>query len=248
MTESLSHVIILGCGRSGTSIFGEFFEDLLPYAYFSEPSFDDLIHFNFSQPTAIKVPKESSDYPPTLGLSFPLETLLNVIPDPKILYWQVRHPLDAICSLRVGIANNWGHHPKPPDWQAWQTRPLIERCAHHWNYLNSVGFEEVAPLVQVKHFETMLQNPLVFAHKIAAEVGIDIPANRVEIESWANRVQNTNNQHFIEAKTSRNYSRPDHKTRVDRWKENLSDDEVRQILSVITKTARKFGYKLPSYK
>ena len=32
-----AHVVILGCGRSGTSIFGELFEHLEPYTYASEP-------------------------------------------------------------------------------------------------------------------------------------------------------------------------------------------------------------------
>ena len=105
--RGIHHVIILGCGRSGTSIFGELFEDLKPYKYYSEPYFDELLKSDFARPVAVKVPRESPGYPPTLGLSFPLDILLQKIPDPKIIYWQVRHPLDTICSLKVGISYRW---------------------------------------------------------------------------------------------------------------------------------------------
>ena len=109
-----------------------------------------------------------------------------------------------------------------------------------------MGFTAVADLVTVKYFEAMLANPLNFAQTICTELGVDMEANRVGIEYWANRVQNTNNRHFIEAKTSRNYSRPDHKTRIDRWKENLSTAEIQQVWPIIAITAQNFGYSLPA--
>ena len=36
-------IMILGCGRSGTSIFGELFEHLTPYHYLSEPDYEMLL-------------------------------------------------------------------------------------------------------------------------------------------------------------------------------------------------------------
>jgi len=71
-----------------------------------------------------------------------------------------RHPLDTIASLRVGIAKNWGHHPKPPDWRDWLARPLVERCAHHWAYLNTVGYEAVRHLATVTRFSCMVSRRL----------------------------------------------------------------------------------------
>ena len=76
---------------------------------------------------------------------------------------------------------------------------------------------------------------------------IDLPISDHErklIKEWANRVQNTNNKQFVEAKTSRNYSRPDHKTRIDRWKENLTKEEVKRIVPIAEETAKQFGYEL----
>ena len=240
----LHHVIILGCGRSGTSIFGELFEHLEPYTYYSEPFFDDLLQLDFTLPIAVKVPKESINYPPTPGLSFPLTNLLAEIPDPKSFYWLVRHPLDTICSLRVGISKDWGHHPKPPDWRDWLERPVIERCSHHWNYINSLGYKHLHALAGVKYFEEMIRTPRPFANAICKEIGLDIEAHELALSEWANRVQNTNNEHFVEAKTSRNYSRADHQTRIDRWKENLSMEEIKRVIPILRKTAKQFGYSL----
>lgn len=238
------HVVILGCGRSGTSIFGELFEHLSAYTYLSEPVFGEYLESDFNRPMATKVPAEDAKFESVPGLSFPLERLLADVPGPIRFYWIVRHPLDAICSLRPGIANNWGHHPRPPDWQDWLSRPLLERCAHHWNYLNSVGYSAIAYLATVKRFEDMIRNPRVFANGIGEEVGLKAPENNDELSQWAQRVQDTNNEHFVEAKTSRNYSRPDHTKRVSRWTENLTPGEVEALTPIVLQTARQFGYDL----
>lgn len=239
------HVIILGCGRSGTSIFGELFEHLEPYTYYSEPPFANLTTYNYASPVAVKVPQESPGYPPSPGLSFPLETWLATVPEPYRIYWQVRHPLDTICSLRVGIANRWGHHPRPPDWQEWLGRPLLERCAHHWKYINSVGFASVAERAIITRFERVVADPASFAQRISQEVGIDATLHHASLTAWAQRVQNTNNARFIEAKTSREYSRSDHAVKVGRWRENLSEEEIAQVVPIIRSTAARLGYVMP---
>nr|WKN36845.1 hypothetical protein K4G66_31250 [Tunicatimonas sp. TK19036] len=239
-----AHVIILGCGRSGTSIFGELFDHLSTYHYLSEPPFEALLSLNYAQPTAIKVPKESKGFPPDTGLSFPLSMLLSTIPQPRHFFWQVRHPLDTICSLKVGISRNWGHHPQPPDWKDWVHRPLIEQCAHHWNYINTIGFSAVAEQVVVTRFEDMLANSYQFAAGIAQQVSLNEKENASEILAWAERVQNRNNEKFVEAETSRAYSTTDHSIKVGRWKENLSDEEISLARPIIEETARRFGYTM----
>ena len=239
--NSLAPVLILGCGRSGTSIFGELFEHLTPYTYQSEPLFSDVMQADFLTPQAIKVPHESAGFTPTPGLSFPLNDLLQKLPDVKIL-WIVRHPLDAISSLRIGIANNWGHHPRPPDWRDWISRPLVEQCAHHWAYINATGFNQVAAMATVFHFEHMIEDPKAFAYRVCECIGLSPHSHEQDLCQWANRVQDTNNERFVEAKTSRNYSRPDHSVRVGRWRENLTLAEVECVLPLVNKTAQRFGY------
>ena len=190
LTFTMKHVCILGCGRSGTSIFGELFEHLSDYTYYSEPDYYKLSTFDYTKPVAIKVPRPAENQLPSPGLPFVLEEFLEVFPEPRIIFWQVRHPLDTICSLRVGISKNWGHHPRPPDWQDWLDRPLLEQCAHHWDYLNSVGYHQIQDIAHINRFEEMILQPLQTAQQICQLAGIDIEKNDTAIRSWAKRVQN----------------------------------------------------------
>jgi len=238
------HVLILGCGRSGTSIFGEFFQHLNAYQYFSEPAYAAVKQIDFSQPVAIKVPTVSPEFPPTEGLSFPLEDLLHTIPKPLTIFWQVRQPLDTICSLKVGISKNWGHHPRPLDWKNWLDQPLIKQCTHHWNYLNTVGYEKVADLVHLSRFEEAILDTENFAHRVCELANINVEEEAKNITNWCNRVQNTNNSKFVEAETSRAYSTKDHRVKVGRWRENMTEEEVAMVLPMIKETAMKFGYNL----
>jgi len=234
--------MILGCGRSGTSIFGELFEHIPFYRYSSEPAFDRVFSADFGVPQAFKVPRESAGFEvPEPGLSFPMGLLRTRVPGMKY-FWIVRHPLDAIASLRVGISKNWGHHPRPPDWRDWLRRPLLERCAYHWAFLNMQGYNQVASFAALRTFEDMIRNPLEFAQGICREIELDPHSVAEALASWACRVQDTSNDAFIEAKTSRSYSRPDHSRRIGRWRENLSQADVMQVWPIVAKTAERFGY------
>ncbi len=234
--------MILGCGRSGTSIFGELFEQIPAYEYRSEPPFEDVMAADYSHPQAFKVPRDSDRYgTPEPGLSFPLPVLIAHRPDMRF-FWIVRHPLDAIASLRVGIAQNWGHHPRPPDWQAWLDRPLVEQCAHHWAFLNTRGFGQVADIAKVVRFEEMIADPLGFARHVAGSLGLTDADTDAALVAWAGRVQDSNNERFVEAETSRGYSRPDHSRRVGRWHENLSAADVALAWPMVAEAAERFGY------
>ena len=238
-----AHAMVLGCGRSGTSIFGELFDGLGDYAYRSEPPFAEVMTADFSTPQAFKVPHESPGFPAAPGLSFPLRDYLSVAPD-ATLFWIVRHPLDAVCSLMVGIEKDWGHHPRPPDWRDWLDRPLLERCAHHWAFLNTAGFRQVDGIARVVRFEAMIADPLAFAKGVCAEVGADAAAEAAHLERWSARVQDTNNAAFIEARTSRGYSRPDHERRVGRWRDSLTRQDAQNLWPILAEGARPFGYGL----
>ena len=239
------HVLILGCGRSGTSIFGELFEHLPEYTYFSEPPFSEMIDFKFETPVAVKVPKSSEGFPATMGLSFPLDVMKSTVPVDTSWFWQVRHPLDAIASLKVGIANDWGHHPRPADWTEWRKRSLIEQCAHHWTWINTHGFRAVRDIATVCRFESLIRDPLRFSIEICENAAINWKQHEANIASWCDRIQDTNNERFVEAKTSRRYSRPDHSRRVGRWRENLTEEDVRLAIPIVRSAASQFGYDLP---
>ncbi len=234
--------MILGCGRSGTSIFGEFFDHNPLYTYRSEPPFEDVMDADYGTPQAFKVPRDSDRFgTPLPGLSFPLAAMRERRPDMRF-FWIVRHPLDAIASLRVGIALDWGHHPRPPDWRDWLDRPLVARCAHHWAFINLHGYGQVRDIAEVVTFEAMISDPRAFARSVCRGLGIDPGEIADALDGWADRVQDTNNERFVEAETSRGYSRPDHSRRVGRWRENLAADEVNLAWPIVAEAAAQFGY------
>lgn len=240
-----AHALILGCGRSGTSILGELFESLPGVTYASEPRLDDLPAIAANKTLVVKVPQVvANDTPP--GLPAAPDDLYRALPTPLVVIWQVRHPLDAICSLRVGISQNWGHHPRPPDWLDWQRRPLLEQCAHHWAVINGAGYELVRTVAVLNRFEDMIGDPRTTADTMVRSIGIDPESVTAELAAWSQRVQDTNNEHFVEAITSRRHSRPDHARRVGRWRENLSSEEVAAVLPIVAPAASLFGYDLPS--
>jgi hypothetical protein len=65
------------------------------------------------------------------------------------------------------------------------------------------------------------------------------------LRAWARRVQDRDNDDFEEAECSKSYSRPDHRTKVGRWRENLSAAEVGDLAPLVAETAARFGYRLP---
>ena len=239
------HICILGCGRSGTSIFGEFFDHLSNYTYYSEPLFSALEGINYSQPVAIKVPAQDNENDFFDGLSFDLDKFLQIFPEDHLLFWQVRHPLDAISSLRIGIDDNWGHHPRPKDWKSRLSQPLLEKCAYHWNFINTNGYQQVRDRVVINTFEEMILDPLATARKLCQLANINFEKNQSAIMEWVNRIQNENNEKFVEAECSKPYSRKDHSKKVGRWQENLAEADVAAILPYIGQGAKNFDYQLP---
>ena len=240
-----SHVIVLGCGRSGTSIFGELFAGLPGYTYFSEPPFEALAGYDYGAPVAIKVPKPTAGRLGSPGLPFLVDDLFAAVPEPREIFWLLRHPLDAICSLRVGIARDWGHHPRPPDWESWLSAPLPRRCARHWVHINTQGYEQQRDMAKLLRFKDMIRDPLEFAQGICGQVGLDPAANEAALRAWARRVQDQDNDDFEEAECSKSYSRPDHARKVGRRRENLSAAEVAELVPLVAETAARFGYQLP---
>lgn len=241
-----AHVVILGCGRSGTSIFGELFECLTPYhpRYHFEPHFDELRTIDFSAgPVAIKVPKLPPGHAMTPGLPFVLEQLLQIVPQPRVIFWQIRHPLDAICSLRPGITAGWKHNPKPADWVAWMGKPVILQCARHWQNINETGYLAVKDIATVTRYEDLVSDPRGFTQKVCGAIGLDAAAHAAEIEAWGATVGSAKSGY--EAKRQVHWSRPDHTKRVERWRENLRPEELVAVRPIVEAAARLHGYRLP---
>ena len=83
-----------------------------------------------------------------------------------------------------------------------------------------------------------------FSREICVQLEIDPELHNLELKSWNRRVQNNNNEDFIEALTSRPYANQDHSNRINRWKENLTKENLEEIVPMIHQTAAQFGYVL----
>lgn len=240
------HVVILGCGRSGTSILGELFEADPAYDYRFEPALADLRSLPFgSGPVTVKVPKDdrarSGSFTP--GLPFALAELLDLVPPPRVLVWVVRHPLDVICSLRPGIAADWAHSPRPPDFEQWLDRTLAERCARHWAHINGDGYEQVRDLAKLVRYEDLVFRPVATASSVLRHAGADRRSAARTAEAWAARVGNHKGAGAYEARHQDAWS-SGNATRVGRWQTELTRDDVERVRPVLGSIPDEFGYEI----
>ena len=83
-----------------------------------------------------------------------------------------------------------------------------------------------------------------FSREICVQLEIDPELHNLELKSWNRRVQNINNEDFIEALTSRPYANQDHSNKINRWKENLTKEHLEEIVHMVCQTAAQFEYVL----
>ena len=109
--------------------FGELFNHLSTHTCYSEIDFDLYLNKDFSKTIASKIPRENRKYQNTPGLSFPLDVLLERIPN-IIIYWQVRHPSDAHLLSESRDFKNMGSSSSTSWLQRLDARKLIKKmCA-----------------------------------------------------------------------------------------------------------------------
>ena len=63
-------------------------------------------------------------------------------------------------------------------------------------------------LVEITRFEDTISAPFSFATRVCEHIGVALGDHRSELRCWSERVQDTNNSQFVEARASRAYSRP----------------------------------------
>ena len=104
--------------------------------------------------------------------------------------------------------------------------------------LNHAGRIEAKPKVSER--TATMPSPLIDALRALPAQGKAVTPDAVA--AWADRVQDSNNERFVEAETSRGYSRPDHSRRVGRWRENLSAEDIALAWPIVAEPAEAFGY------
>lgn len=240
------HVVVLGCGRSGTSNLGELFEAVPQYDHRFEPAMSELRTLPFdSRPVAVKVPTDDRARRArfTPGLPFDLEELLDAVPQPRALLWVVRHPLDTICALRPGIAADWAHDPRPDDFGRWLDRPLVERCARHWANVNGAGHDRVGALAEVVRYEDLVFRPVEAASRVLRHAGFDRRSATSTAEAWAGRVGNDEGDAAHDPR-QQHWLSSGNPQAIGRWQTELGRDDVERVRPVLGTVPDKFGYEI----
>ena len=120
----------------------------------------------------------------------------------------------------------------------------VQQVKHHQTLCDPVKRSKFTETNALQQCSTETRQHAETAKRICEHAQIDFKTHEKAISAWANRVQDTNNNQFVEAMTSRPYSRNDHVRKVGRWKENLTQEEVELMTPFIQDTAEAFGYEL----
>lgn len=239
-------VIIQGCGRSGTSILGELFEHLPLFEYYFEPHLEDLDNeiLKGQQNIAIKVPKGGGVL--TSGLACNMDKLINLIGDDYKLLWIVRNPLDTICSLKAGIESNWAHNPKPPNYLEMMNYSWYIKSAFHWKFINEKGLKSLQNygIVQIVKYESLVTNSENVVTNILKFLGLE--KNNFHLDDYIRNISD-NVDGSYHAKKQVYWFRDDHTKRVNRYKENLNQQEIEEIKEVLNNIPEIFGYYLSEF-
>jgi hypothetical protein len=223
----MQHVVIWGCARSGTSIVYEAWRSHPGYQAFFEPGEWLLGDMDWTHPIAIKNPWSNS---PTAGLSANLHTVLEF---PAKHIWVVRHPHDTAASLRPGM-NSQPHPPALPD--KWRGKPLIDRCAALWRYVNETGLDNLQVKVEVLtvRYEDLLKDPLTTTARMMEYTETPWAP---ELDQYLNSISLTPGEN--EAEFQSRWSRP-HNRHINR--EDLTEVERVTIDNIVGDVPKNFGY------
>jgi len=260
MNAPLNIALIIGCPRSGTSIVGEFLaaHEAILYAFEahnvweSVPGPRDGSHrmtADYATPQVVNFFRRAfagvlqtrpdkkifAEKCPRNSLRVPY--IRRIFPEVKLIH-VVRDGRDVTCSLRPGLENGW-RHARPPNWQQLAREPLVTRCAKAWRDIVSIALDDLAEIPHFQlRYEDLLSSPLAKGRELCEYLGV--PPSR-SMDAFAKNIQDPT-QGSYHAKFQSNWYRDDHRTRIGRWKENLTPEQQEEIHQILTPTLQRLGY------
>ena len=252
--------LIMGCARSGTSILGELIgshpdvrykheaHSIWNKAGLGENDSHRLLASHANDKIKRKIRRRFeyakgqaeflAEKCPRSVLRVPF--IRDVFPEAKLVHIY-RDGRDVACSLLPGIGGDEWKHLKPPNWKAlFEQEKGIVRCAKTWLTVMEIA---LADLEEVPHlavrYEELVQKPWEIAQNILHF--LDLPEHD-QVRDFCERIQNRTDGSYQPEKQSKWY-RPDHKVRVGRWRENLSDAEAEAVTALLAPMLERLGYK-----
>jgi omega-hydroxy-beta-dihydromenaquinone-9 sulfotransferase len=258
-------VFILGCARSGTSILGEAVAASPRVTYLYEVSaiwnrvFPDRPDHRLTgadaSPEACRRLREELgarlvdpardvlvEKNPKHTLRIPL--LDAVFPDCRIVHL-IRDGRDTVASLMFrNRGPEWGHL-KIPGWADILRRYPAEnhiRCAHQWRDSVRIAREDARSLPPDRYFEVryedLVRDPEAAVEDVFRFLGLEMTA---EVRSFVPRIQDATADSYHAKRQVRHYV-DNHAVRVGRWRENLIQQQVEEVLAVCGDLLRELGY------
>ena len=257
-------VFLLGCARSGTSIFGEALASHPDVTYLFElsPTWNDLVREGedhrlgrsaATPEVARRVYQEFSQRlrggdeevlleknpkhvlrPPFLARLFPWGRFIHIVRDGR----------DTAASLMFrNRGPSWGHL-RVPGWQE-----LLEshgeknhiRCAHQWRIAVETARADSralgSPCLEVR-YERLVREPLAVAGEALTFMGLETPQ---EVEQFCEKIQDETGGSYHALKQVRHYV-DNHSRRIGRYRENLEPQQLAEVEAACGGLLRELGY------
>ena len=257
-------VFLLGCARSGTSIFGEALAAHPDVTYLFElsPAWNAIVEegadhrLERSAANAEIARQVYAEFSPRLR-GEPGEVLLEKNPKhvlrlpflAGIFPWArfihiIRDGRDTAASLMFrNRGPGWGHL-RVPGWQALLERYGGEnhiRCAHQWRIAVETARGDGAFLggqyIEVR-YEDLVEDPLNVTRRALAFMGLDAT---LEVAEFCGKIQDETGGSYHALKQVRHYV-DNHSRRIGRYRENLEPGQIAEVESACGELLGELGY------
>jgi len=241
---------ITGSSRSGTSILGELVASHPGVNYvFEEHVWKKLeLEQKVSQEKQKKLrnwmlcyrkgDKMIVEKNPRHIVKIPL--LKSIFPEAKIIHI-VRDGRDVACSLKSGLCGKTWAHVKPPRWkEIEQNYEGVVRCAWAWRETMEIAIKDLAKVnhLQVK-YEELVRDPEKIIRKIVKYLGLPM---HLDVVNFCKNIQNQTLGSY-NAKHQSRWSVGEHGTRIGRWKNDMTEEEKKEVELILRPILNHFGYK-----
>ena len=260
-----SPVFLVGCARSGTSIFGEALAAHPDVAYFFElspmwnaalpPRDDHRLERSDATPDVARsvyesLAREAGGVDGDVLLEKNPKHVLRVAFLDRLFPWArllhiLRDGRDTVASLMFrNRGERWGHL-EVPGW-----RELLERhpeknhvrCAYQWRDAVVTARREGRALGEDRYlevrYEDLVREPRKTLRRTLEFLGLS-PAS--EVDGFCEKVQDETAGSYHARRQVRHYVE-NHRRRLGRYRENLGEEEQDEVLAVCGDLLRELGY------
>ena len=253
-------VLVVGCARSGTSILGELIASHPAVRYIFEahtiwevegagqngshrltgdhatPENKMKIRSWFQkQRQGKKVLVEKN---PRNILRIPY--VKEIFPEAKIIHI-VRDGRDVACSMIPGCGGTEWLHLKPPSWKEYyDSYSGGTRCAMAWKQIMEIGLQDLHGVSHLQlRYEDLVVSPCSVAGDLFDYMGLDLhPA----VVKFCSQIADDTSFKY-HARHQKRWFQNDHRHRIGRWRENLTNEEQEKINKILMPLLIRFRYE-----